>query len=114
MYGLTGNVPKGYAQAPVSLEGQGNETWTWTQQDEGEAEVATDGGCHKTPVGQRAGWGYASRHLQIGTRHGPAKGPWQTAQRGEVLSVAHDLNNAPCRIHLHTDGKYVATTLGKK
>ena len=49
----------------------------------------------------------------MGTKHGPAKGPWQTAQRGEVLAVAHALNNAPCRIHIYTDSRYVANALQK-
>ena len=29
------------------------------------------------------------------------------------MAVAHALNNAPCRIHIYTDSKYVATTLEK-
>ena len=72
------------------------------------------GAATEPPDGPRARWGYASKHPpQIGTMHGPSKGPWQTAQRGEVLAVAHALNNAPCRIHIYTDSRYVANTLEK-
>ena len=107
----TGNVPKGYVAQARSAEMQQDEKWQWTEQQDGTTTVATDGGCVKTPAGPRAGWGYATDNRDMPGRSGPAKGPWQTAQRGEVLAVAHALCAAPTAIHILTDSKYVANTL---
>ena len=107
----TGNVPKGYVSQAHSLQMQQEERWAWTEQQPGLTTVATDGGCVKTPAGPRAGWGYATNNRDMPSRSGAARGPWQTAQRGEVLAVAHALSAAPTAIHILTDSKYVANTL---
>ena len=107
----TGTAPKGYVAQPQSLQMQQEETWSWTQQQTGLITVATDGGCANPLAGPRAGWGYATDHTIMPSRSGAAKRPWQTAQRGEVLAVAHALSEAPAAIHILTVSKYVANTL---
>ena len=109
----TGTVPLSWAQTPVSTQMRGKETWEHGPNRNGAALVATDGGCRRTRVGPRAGWGYVSSDQAIGSRHGAAKGPHQTAQRGEVLGVLHAIASGQGRLHILTDSKYVTINLTK-
>ena len=109
----TGTVPLSWAQTPDSTQMRERETWAQGPSRNGAALVATDGGCRRTRVGPRAGWGYASNHQAIGIRHGAAKGPHQTAQRGEVLGVLHAVASGQGRLHILTDSKYVTVNLTK-
>ena len=109
----TGTVPLSWAQTPVSTQMGEREVWTQGPMGIGVAVVATDGGCRRTAVGPRAGWGFASNHEGIGSGHGAAKGPHQTAQRGEVLGVLHAIAKGLGKVHVLTDSKYVTVNLTK-